>query len=239
MTRTLLLTALLAGCAPVYRPPAPFAPMLQEKGDAQVAAHLGIGGFQVDGAVAPDDLVALRGGIQVGGYVGEGTYTVGTVGVGVYGAEEVGGLRAAVSLVGGGGYSRGVSDWTVSTQTPSGGTNADRVRFENSGPIVVAAIRSEFGYETEWFATGATLCPTYHQVWHDERSDGVGVGRGAMIETAALVRAGPPPVGIEGFLGVALPFWADGDIGVPFPLTFGLGLTVDSPTRRAPGRPVR
>lgn len=220
-----------AACAPVYRPPAPFVPMLEQRGDAQVAAHLGAAsGLQVDGAVAPTDALALRGGVQVAGYASEGEYGVGTFGVGWYGADPHG-LRGGVSLAGGGGYSRGVTDWTVSRQTATDGqTTSEQVRFQNSGPIAVGALRGEIGYELEGFALGATTGLSLHQVWHDRRSDGSGVGRMGIWEAAGLVRFGPPPVGFEGFVGTAMPFWSEGDVGIPFPVTFGLGLTVDAST---------
>lgn len=61
--------SLIAGCAPLYRPPPPFLPLLGEAGDLHAAAHLGTGGAQLDAGVATGDWVAVRAGAQVAGIV--------------------------------------------------------------------------------------------------------------------------------------------------------------------------
>jgi hypothetical protein len=169
-----LLWLLVAGCAPAYRPPAPFTPLLDQRGDAQIAAHLGTGGAQVDGAYAVSDAFQVRGSLQGAGCSSPGHYAVATVGAGVYGAD-MSGLRWAVSGQVGGGASRGITDLTVIRTTIGGQSTSEVTRFQNSGALLVGAARPELGYETESFAVATVLGASFRQLHHDQASDGMGL----------------------------------------------------------------
>ncbi|MCB9683560.1 MAG: hypothetical protein H6735_00805 [Alphaproteobacteria bacterium] len=218
-----------AGCAPAYRPPAPFVPLLQEKGDSQIAGHWGTGGLQADGAYALSDHFAMRGGAQLAGYTSQGMYLVGNVGVGGYGAftdSIYWGLTGTV----GGGYSRGITDLSVSVITTSGTTTTTE-SWRNSGTLMTGAVRWESGIRFDGNAmAGVQIGPTWHGLIHDAQSDGTGMGQGLLMEGAAIGRIGPgsAPIAFEGSLGFAWPLYLDfEDSGVPLPFVMALGITVE------------
>jgi hypothetical protein len=219
--------ALLSACAPAYRPPTPFVPLLESQGDAHVAAHLGTGGMQLDGAYAVSPHFAVRGGGQFAGYAGQGDYLVGSAGAGAYGAFSGPGGRGtwAVTGVVGSGYTHGQSAFTIIT--PDAETTQE---FRTSGGLVTGALRGEWGLESDVLGWGAQVGPTWHLVAHDRKSDEDGVGQMVMFEAATAVRGGPPgPVRAELSLGFALPMWVNRTdaVGVPVPLVVGLGVTGD------------
>ena len=225
-----LLAGLGAGCAPAYRPPTAFVPLLREQGDGQIALHLGLGGAQLDGAYAATGGLAVRTGVQVAGYVGEGAYTVGTLGAGAYGSSNH--TAWGVSVIGGGGYARGITEIGVNTPTISGGTDHAEVGWRNSGSLATGALRAEIGTHLgENGALGANLGPTWHVLAHDAESDDTGSDQMVMLETAGVARGGVAPVMFEGSLGIAYPLWiAKGEgrvASLPFPVRLGIGLTFD------------
>jgi hypothetical protein len=228
----LVLSVSVGACAPAYRPPTPFVPLLQEQGDAHLGLHLGTGGAQLDGAYAVTPSFALRTGVQVAGYTSDGAYTVGTLGAGFYGASE--NLAWGVTLVGGGGYSRGITKVTVTTTTTGGDENSSESTWRNSGLLATGALRAELGSHLgENGAVGGTLGPTWHMLSHDSESDGTGTGQMAMIELAGVARGGSPTVQFEGSLGLAYPLWISEqdedvlEVGIPVPIVIGLGVTFD------------
>ena len=220
---------LLSACAPAYRPPAPFAPLLQEKGDANLAAQLGTGGAQLHGAYAVSDDLAVRAGVQGAGYASEGLYGVGTVGAGAFGGAVGAGGRWGVTLEGGGGITRGVTTVNVRWDTPDGDSEWQEIREQNSGSLLLAALRPEVGVESEFAATGFTLGVAYHRLAHDAASSGVGVGQGVVLEPAGFFRVGVHPIAFQGFIGLAWPAWMQGEVGLVVPLQIGMGLTLDLP----------
>lgn len=231
MTRWLWFL-LATACAPAYRPPAPFVPMLDARGDLHGAVHLGLGGAQGDVAYAVSDVASVRGGVQVAGYHPEspGTYVVGTAGGGAYGSE--GDLRWGIAGTVGGG--RSVGETVVRTTINDETTEQ---RYRNSGVLFTAALRPELGAEGKYTAAGIVLGTSFYQLHHDAASDGSGVGWGLMFEPVAVTRVGPPGVAVEGHVGLAVPMAEGGDVGLVFPLVFGVGVTVDAKTRPPPALP--
>ena len=224
--------ALAIGCAPAYRPPAPFAPLLDQKGDLNAAAHLGTGGVQVDAAYALQDSLSLRAGFQGAGYASQsgGLYAVGTFGPGAYGRAPNGGaLRWGVALVGGGGISKAVSELTITSGTGDA-VETSTTTFRNSGGLVVVALRPEVGLDTEFMSMAFTAGVSYHSLFHDADSDGTGRSDGLLIEPAVVFRAGPEPVHFGGFLGLALPLMLDENAGIPFPVLLGVTVSANIPT---------
>jgi len=241
--RGLVLAATLGACAPAYRPPAPFVPMLEEQGDVNIAAQVGVGGAQVDAAVATSKLVSLRGGAQVAGWASEGHYALGRVGAGVYGGNDAG-TRWAVNGDVGAGLTRGVGDVTSRVQstipTPeedtSTVTTVETTKIlQNSGILLVASLRPQLGYEGSYAATALVLGFGYHQLFHDVASDGVGSAAGVTFEPTAVLRlgGGDARFGLQAWLGLALPLAGAGVENIPVPLNTGLGLTLDL-SKRSP-----
>ncbi len=214
-------------CAPVYRPPAPFVPLLERPGDLAVSGQVGTGGAQADVAYAPRQSLEVRGGVQVGGLLGEGHYALGTVGVGAWGAQ--GGGRYALHLDLGGGSSRGVTILGP-PDTPDAGP--DEVVFENGGMVGTAAFRGELAYEGGFGAVGAQAGLV--GVLLDASEPGRD-GAGAAIEACGFARAGSRAVQLQGHAGASLPVLTlDPNLGVPFPLLLGLGVVVNLPAPPPP-----
>jgi hypothetical protein len=227
------LAGCFAACAPAYRPPTPFVPLLAEEGDTHLAVHLGTGGGQLDVAQAVAPGFALRAGAQVAGYASDGAYTVGTVGAGLFGGSPE--LLWGVTLVGGGGYSRGISTLRVTSTTADGEETTSETVWRNSGMLGTGALRAELGRRIgDNAAVGANIGPTWHILSHDALSDGTGTGQMLLVEAASVARAGSPVVMFEGSVGFAYPLWVSAreeddtsEVGIPVPIVLGIGLTFD------------
>jgi hypothetical protein len=226
--RRWLLVFVAGGCAPAYRPPTPFVPMLLEKGDLSTGVRYGTGGVQADVAVAPVPHLGVRAGGQYAGFASQGLYGLGHAGIGVFG--ELGdGYGWGLTLDGGGGYSRAITTVDVQSQTTGGLSQVDRTEIRTSGTLATLALRNEWGLRMEHGMVGGQVGPTFHQIWHDGASSEDGVGQMVMLEGAGVARGGPGPVWFEGSLGLAWPVWVNrtNAVGVPVPVVFGIGVSYD------------
>ena len=237
---------LLTACAPVYRPPAPFVPLLEEPGDVNLAAQLGVGGAQLDGAVAVSDAMAVRGGAQAGGWALDGHYGVGRLGVGLYSGNDRG-TRWAVWLDAGGGLTRYTGNFqvpnpngavTTTTTTTTDGdvttTTTERVWIREertySGPLLLGAVRPQLGHEGKVLSPSLVLGLGYHTLFHDAQSASSGTSVGLTFEPTGVLRLGGGEASIaaaQAWLGLVAPIIASGDENIPLPVNAGLGLTVD------------
>ncbi|MBX2797296.1 MAG: hypothetical protein KTR31_06510 [Myxococcales bacterium] len=209
--------ALCAACAPTYRPPAPFVPMHEAQGDSQLSVYLGTGGGQANFGYALTNALAVRGSAQLAG--GQtGSYAIAGVGADVYGASQS--LRYGLALEGSSGPSVGISDITISN---SQGTGSADLRF--SGTVFNGRVLPYFGVEVNGFGINLSVANVYTVVQHNAQSDGEGTGIIGLVEPNLVIRAGARQVAFELFAGLAIPYLAEGDNGIPVPINLGAGLT--------------
>lgn len=206
-----LLLAAATGCAPLYYPSPVNVSMLEQAGDVHGMASAGYGGFQGDLAYGVTDRVAVQGQAQVVPRTGEGSgrpyYSQLSLGVGPYWAPPgigSGGWRGGLTLQG------GVS-W------------ANTASREGNG--LRTAVQLDGGYEGRYAALGLAVRPVSYRFTYDDSPDQR--LKHAFAEAAVLGRAGGERIKVEAQLGMSLPVVDEGDIGVPLPFMFSLGLVVD------------
>jgi hypothetical protein len=237
--RLLALTLLATGCAAAYRPPAPFVPALDEPGEVVIATNYGFGGAQLDVAHAPVQGFAWRAGGQFAGFTTQGSYAIGTFGLGTWWSFDDGAGTLALTASGGGGRSVGVTDLRVTssndttTTASAGEEDVSLWNKRNSGMLAVAALRVEGTWnDGEVIELGAQLGPTWHMLDHDPTSDNTGTGQMLMMESTALARFGPPVARLQLSGGMAVPLWwpsqetQPSNVGTPNPFVLALGLVI-------------
>jgi hypothetical protein len=103
----------LAGCAPIYLPPAAHSPLLKTKREAQVGLYGGTHGMDVQGAYALTNHVAIMGSASLA-YAGQNAnrHAYGEAGLGLFNASAI--SRTSVFAGTGYGYAIGQTAWNQS-----------------------------------------------------------------------------------------------------------------------------
>lgn len=235
MSRTApaLAALLMLACAPQYRPGYVAAPLFEEAGQVQFQGNIGTGGFEAHVAYAPVEHVAVHGGVQVGffggtggsGTASTGPYVEGTLGIGAWKAGGPLGQgrrfklepRLSVWAEAAGGH----ADSTLTVQWSGGSTS--QVRYV--GNFIHGTLQGVAALEGPWVAFGVVLRTTGYNVWHtDESASSAPTTQLAFVEPTVFFRAGPETLRFEAQVGLWLPFYVNGETGVPWPLTLSLGM---------------
>ena len=217
---------LAAGCAPVYLPSAAHVPVLRHQGNVAGSGQIGFQGFQVNGAYAVDDHVAVRGTVHSTLGLEDATYYhLFSTGASVFWAQDDdpradpktrgAGLFAALSAEAGVALARGEVQL-------DGMTEAAR----NAGTVLRAAGQVDVGYESRVAMAGLSARTVRIRVYHDEApTAGVTRSSAVFLEPLAILRVGPPGLYLEAQGGLWLPLAVQGDVGIPWPviLSFGIG----------------
>lgn len=233
MTQRLLIAALLilGGCAPIYVPSSAHVPLLHASGDVHLAGSAGTPGFQLHGAYAFTDQLAARASVQGFAYgdassIDRGTFFSAGGGPSLYyggpkteDGSFAHGFRGSVSLELHGGRSAGEGLIQISTSN---------TRHRYSGPWIKPMLQADAAYEFEYFSLGLAGRLVGFQYWYDANSDfpGQQMQLGS-VEPIAFVRLGTRTVKLEAQAGLMLPFAAEGQAAIPFPILISGGLVVD------------
>lgn len=212
------------GCAPVYRPSALNAPMHDRAGDVHVSGTSGSQGAQLHGSYAVTDYAAVRGQLQ--SYASSDShFHHASTGASLYGgtgrtADPPGrGLRWALSLDG------GLADARGAARVRMFGAESDRV---HEGTVARAAAQGDFGYKGRIFSLGIGARASYLSISHGPGSDAAGErGHTVVFEPIVFLRPGGSAVGLDLQAGLALAPTGNDLAGVPYPLIFSVGVTVD------------
>lgn len=216
-----LVVLAATACAPVYYPSALHVPMLSREADGHLNGGVGFHGLQANAAYGVTDRIAARGTVHLTELDGgpDPHYRLVSLGVGLYdGATrdtDVGsGVRLAVWFDAGFG--------TAAGEAQVGSTETFR---RNSGQFVRVAAQVDLAFETPIAAIGLAVRPVWFHFEHDDSSTAdEATADWLFIEPALVARLGPPQIHFEPQIGVLIPAGGRGDIGLPVPWIFSLGV---------------
>lgn len=209
----------LAACGPVYIPSAVHMPMLERKGDVHLSGQLGSQGGQANGAYAVSDHLMLRATAQ-NSQTGDNYYRMGAVGMGFFSnlssTDTGSGLRFAAATDLGGGISRGVFEF-------------ESTRRVLQGTFFRAAAQLDMGYELKAVSFGIATRAVYLHYQHDDESEAQESTADMLFgEPVAVFRVGTSVIKADVQAGAFFPIAEPkGDIGLPFPFIFSVGLSLD------------